>query len=276
MTVTPEISPEHQALRDSLKVMPPSEIVAYINALFYGDPGAGKTFLMGSADDSPITSPLLVFDVEGGMATLRNKPGIDVIPVRSMEDLVDNYNKLYKSIDAETGKMYYKTVGIDSLTELADLNIKDIMRKSWEANPEKIDKDVPDQRGWGKSRAQIRTIVRAFRDLPCNVIYIAAAGSQQEEGQPTKVFPGFAGKLRTEVPGFMDIVGYYFNEIDPTGGEITRKLQVQGTRRVVAKDRTSTLNGLVENPTIPMLWDLITSSGSAASQTASSTQGENK
>lgn len=242
-------------LRAALAVVPPGDVVSFINLLVYGDPGTGKTWLMGTACDDPRLRPLLVFDVEGGMTTLKHKPGIDVLPVRSIEDLTEGYNKLYKSI--KNGKMYYKTVGIDSLTELADLDIKDIMAKAYAANPEKIDKDVPDQRGWGKSRTHIRTIVRAFRDLPCHVVFTASAGYQQEQDQPTKFFPGFAGKLRTEVPGFMDIVGYYFTEVDPVRETITRKLQTQGTRRIVAKDRTSALGGMVLDPTMSMLWDLI-------------------
>lgn len=243
------------ALREKLAVKPPQLNVEYVNALVYGEPGVGKTFLMGTADDDERTSPSLVFDVEGGMATLRRKPGIDVYPVRSMEDLTKGFETLWESIT--DGEMYYKTVGIDSLTELADLDLKDIMTKAYNANPDKIDKDVPDQRGYGKSRSHIRNIVRAFRDLPCNVIYIASIGTLQEEGQPNKVYPAFSGKLRTEVPGFMDIVGYLYNEVDPIKGDITRHLQVQGTRRVVAKDRTAALGGKVINPTIPMLWDLI-------------------
>jgi hypothetical protein len=221
----------------------------------YGYPGVGKTFLMGSADDDERTRPVLIFDVEGGMMTLKDKPGIDVVPVRSYRELVENYNKLYNSI--KDGKMYYKTVGIDSGTELADLDIKAIMKVSHDQSPEKIDPDVPDQRGWGKSRGHMRTVVRAFRDLPCHVIITASVATQQEQDQPTLVFPGFAGKLKTEVPGFMDIVGYYFSEVDPVREVVTRKLQVQGTRRVVAKDRTSKLGGVVLNPTIPDLWDLI-------------------
>lgn len=257
-------------LREQLKVVPPSGIVKFINLLVYGDPGVGKTWLMGSAIHSPLTSPVLIFDVEGGMTTLKHLPGIDVIPVRSMKELTDNYNRLYNSI--KNGSMYYKTVGIDSLTELADLDIKSIMKDAYTQSPDKIDPDVPDQRGWGKSRNHIRTIVRAFRDLPCHVIYTASAASQQEQDQPTKVFPGFAGKLRTEVPGFMDIVAYYFNEVDPVREVITRKFQVQGTRRVIAKDRTNSLNGLVVNPDIPMLWDLISNQGSASSQQATSVE----
>jgi len=242
-------------LRAALKVVPPDALVDWINALIYGDPGVGKTYLLGTAIDDPRTSPVLIFDVEGGMKTLRNKPGIDVVPVRSMKELQDGYNKLFKSIVDD--QIYYKTVCIDSLTELADLDIKTIMQQAYNQNPDKIDIDVPDQRGWGKSRNHIRTIVRAFRDLPCNVIYTASIGQQSEENQPTKFHPGFAGKLRTEIPGFMDIVGYMTAVIHPVSKEVTRQLQVQGTNRVVAKDRTSTLGSKVDDPSIPKLWSLI-------------------
>lgn len=255
MVVTPPSNP----LRDKLQVVAPSEIVDFVNLLDYGEPGVGKTFLTGTAADDPRTSPVLIFDVEGGMTTLRNKPGIDVVPVRSIKELTQKYNEVYESIDRKLNRIYYKTVGIDSLTELADLDMRDIMKEAYGKNPDKVDVDVPSQREWGKSRAHIRSIVRAFRDLPCNVIFTASIASQQEEGQPTKVFPGFAGKLRTEVPGFMDIVGYYYNDVDAITGEVTRRLQFQGTRRVVAKDRTSRLGGYIDDPTIPKIWDLINS-----------------
>lgn len=244
-----------EELRAALRVVPPDALVEYLNALIYGDPGVGKTYFMGTADEDERTRPLLIFDVEGGMKTLANKPGIDVVRVRSMKELQDGYNKLFKSI--VNGKMYYKTTGIDSLTELADLDIKTIMREAYDQNPDKIDIDVPDQRGWGKSRNHIRTIVRAFRDLPCHVIYTASIGQLSEEGMPTKYMPGFAGKLRTEVPGFMDIVGHMTAVVHPVTKEVTRQLQVQGTNRVVAKDRTDRLGGIVNDPTIPKLWDLI-------------------
>lgn len=243
------------SLRELLQVKPPSEIIDWTNLLVYGDPGAGKTYLSGTADDDERTRPVLVIDIEGGITTLRHRPNIDVVTVRSVPALEKLHNDLYHSM--EDGSIYYKTLSIDSLPELADLDMRTIMKEAYGRNPDKVDKDVPSQREWGKSRNHMRTIVRAFRDLPCNVIYTAQVATQQEEGQPTKYFPGFAGKLRTEVPGFMDIVGYLYPEAEPGSGVITRKMQVVGTRRVVAKDRTGALGDVLENPTIPMIWDLI-------------------
>jgi len=243
-----------QELRDSLQVKPPSETIDYLNVLVYGAPGVGKTYLAGTAEDDPLTSPVLFLDVEGGVVTIRHRKGIDVPPaLKSIQEVETLYNTLYKSI--KDGKLYYKTVVIDSLSELTDVDMRSIMRQAYQNNPDKVDKDVPSQREWGKARVHMRSIVRAFRDLPCNVIFTAQEATVQEEGQPTKYMPGFAGKLRTELPGFMDIVGYLYAENQ--GGEVTRKLQVQGTRRVVAKDRTSALGDVMENATIPHMWALI-------------------
>jgi phage nucleotide-binding protein len=227
--------------------------VEWLNLLLYGPPGVGKTHECGTAEESPLTSPVLFLDVEGGVTTIRRRKKIDVVPIRSVDELMSNYNKLYASI--KDGKIYYKTVIVDSLSELADLDMRDIMEKAYNQNPDKVNKHVPSQREWGIARGHVRAIVRAFRDLPCNVIFTAHEGFLQEEGMPTRYFPAFSGKLRQEVPGFMDIVGYMSAE--NKGGEIERKIQFVGTRRVVAKDRTDSLGDVMINATIPQMWELI-------------------
>jgi phage nucleotide-binding protein len=259
-------------LREDLQVKPPEESVRWLNVLLYGEPGAGKTWLAGSAEESDLTSPVLFLDVEGGIATIRHRKDIDVRTVRSMKELEAIYNQLYHSI--EDGRIYYKTIVVDSLSELTDVDMRYIMHEAYGRNPDKVDKDVPSQREWGKARSHMRTIVRAFRDLPCNVIFTAQVATLQEEGQPTKLFPGFAGKLRTELPGFMDIVGYLYPENEQ--GVIVRKLQIQGTRRVVAKDRTSSLGEVMENATIPEMWDLIHNHSFPAGQVNSKTPAQKK
>lgn len=253
MTATEQ---EPNALRELLQVKPPSETVEWVNLLIYGEAGAGKTYLAGSAADDPRTSPVLFLDVEGGVTTIRHRKEIDVVPIRSMDQITKVYNDIFRSI--EDGRILYKTIVVDSLTELADLDMRIIMKNAYSAKPDSVDIDVASPREWGKTRNHMRTIVRAFRDLPCHVIYTSGLGQKQDEGQPTKNYPGFSGKLQHEIPGFMDIVGLLTAEVNPVSKERSRKLQVAGTRGVVAKDRTSALGDLVINPTIPMIWDLIT------------------
>jgi phage nucleotide-binding protein len=233
--------------------------------LLYGDPGVGKTHLCGTAMDHPGTAPVLYLDVDGGVTTLRNRQDLDVLPVRSIDgvDNTDGINQIYEKLFASITKddkgarrlEHYNTVVIDRLDELADVDMRYIMRAAYARNPDKVDVDVPSPREYGINRSHIRKLVRAFRDLPCHVIFVAGVAARQEEGQPTKYFPGFSGKLQTEVPGFCDIVGYYYN--DNSTGEVVRRLQFQGTRRVQAKDRTDSLDEFIDDPSIPLMWNLI-------------------
>lgn len=238
----------------TLDIVHPAEAVPYLNLLIYGNPGVGKTTLLGTAQDHPMTTPVLIIDVEAGVTTLRRRTDIDVITARSVKDI----EKIYKELYDNPG--YYKTVGIDSLTELQQLDMRDIMREVVNKRPD-LDPDVPSQREWGKSGQHVRKIVRAFRDLPCHTIMTALVSEQRDNENVLMMQPSVPGKLRQEVPGFLDIVGYMFTVTQDQ--QLIRKLQVVGTRRVTAKDRTDALGDLVENPTVPMLWDLIHSNGTS-------------
>lgn len=220
--------------------------------MFYSEPGVGKTHLLGTAQDHPLTSPVMVIDIDGGVQTLRRRPDIDVIQVRSVKQVIDAYNELYKAIPSDGGKFPYGTIGIDTLTELQSLDLGQIMKALAKIN-DKLDEDVPDQRGYGKSLAHMRMVIRAFRDLPCNVIFNCHAQSERDNNMRQQVFPKLTGQLKIVAPGFLDIVGYYRSEADADG--ITRYMQFQKTESVIAKDRTGAFDAVEINPTIPMLWD---------------------
>lgn len=217
--------------------------------LIYGEPGSGKTYLCGTAQDNEATSPILFLDVEGGTLTLRDRKDVDVVQVRSISQIVDVHKML-----VEENNGYYKTVIIDSLTELQKLDMRDIMREVVQKRPD-LDPDVPSQREWGKSGEHMRRIVRAFRDIEANTIMTALMVMEKDENNTITFFPSLPGKLRAEVPGFLDVVGYLYTAIEDD--VMVRKLQLAKTRRVVAKDRTSKLGDVIVNPTIPDMWDLI-------------------
>jgi len=237
-------------IRDKLGAMTPAESIEHISVFIYGEPGAGKTFLAGTAQDHPDTSPVIIFDIEGGVTTLRRRKDIDVIQIRSVKELEQKYNEL-----AADTSGHYKTVIVDSLTELQKLDMRDIMEEQYQRKPDTTDKDVPSQREWGKSGEHIRKIVRAFRDLPMNSIFTALAALDKDEGGVVTFYPDLPGKLRVHIPGFVSIVGY-LSAIEEKG-EIQRRLQVAKTRRVIAKDRTDSLGQLIESPTIPLMWEKI-------------------
>jgi phage nucleotide-binding protein len=218
--------------------------------MVYGEPGAGKTYFGGTAAGHPELSPILLVDVEGGALTLRGK-NVDVIQARTMKQVQEIQNALVKQTEP-----YYKTVFIDSGTELQKLDMRTVMLEQYNRRPDTTDIYVPSQREWGKSGERMRMIVRSFRDLPCNVIISALLAQDKDERTgTTSYFPSFPGKLRSEMPGFFDIVGLL--RAVSEGGEIVRTLQVAKTDRVIAKDRTDSLENLITNPSLPDVWEAI-------------------
>jgi phage nucleotide-binding protein len=241
--------------REDFGVTSPADAIPYINMLLYGYYGVGKTYLGATAQDDKALAPLLIIDVEGGTTTVRHRSDIEVIRASTFNRVVEVWSHLHNM----GAKLPWKTVMIDSLTELQKLDMNDIMRGVVNKDPDR-DPDVPSQREWGKSSNHMRNIVRRFRDLPCNTIFTALAKEEKdgETGQVT-VMPSLPGKLANEVPGFIDIVGYLYtnNETKNGASKITRMLLTQPTRKYKAKDRLAAFGDVVEEPSMPKLWNLI-------------------
>jgi phage nucleotide-binding protein len=237
-------------LRDKLGVQNPGESITWLNSLIYGEPGTGKTHLLGTAQDHKDTSPLLIIDIDGGVTTLRHRKDIDVIQVRSYQQLVAVYRDLFNAIKDD--KLPYGTIGVDTLSELQKLDLGTIAKEFASGNA-KLDEDVPDMRAYYKSGEHIRRIVRGFRDLPCNTFFMCHAATDRDNFNRLLYFPHLPGKLKQDIPGFLDIVGWLRAEVSE--GEVTRYLQTQKTESVIAKDRTNALDAIEINPTIPLLWD---------------------
>jgi len=222
----------------------------------YGEPGVGKTELAGTALEHVDLRPVLYLDVDGGVTTLRKRADLDVRQVRSMQEARDIYNECYNAVDweAKDPSLPFKTVVVDTLSELAKLDMREIAAAAHAKNPLQ-DKYVPSPREYLISGERVREIVRAYRDLPCNVIFNCHSGDGKDNSNATIFFPQFTGKLRHEIAGFIDIVGYM--TADHEKGAFKNYMQTVKTKRISAKDRTKALPEIIEMPTLPMIWDLI-------------------
>jgi phage nucleotide-binding protein len=192
----------------------------------------------------------LLLDIEGGTVTLRKQKDIDVEQVRSIDQIVEIHNDLRVNNNG-----YYKSVAIDSLSELADLDMRDVMRQMLQRQPGR-DADVADKREWGIVRTHMRRIVRAFKDLEMNTFMTALSMKDKDDVTGAVTFyPALAGKLRTEIPGFFDVVGYMYARTDGEG--VTRRIQFQKSEKVTAKDRTDSFGQWQDNVMIPDLMELL-------------------
>lgn len=226
--------------------------------LIYSEPGDGKTHFVGTAQDHPDTSPVLHLGFENGLMTVRYREDYDAQEVRTMERLIKITDMLDE--DQKKTKPYYKTLAIDNVTELQKLDMGWVMKdaKATARNPDNVDLDVPSPREWGKSGERMRRIIRYLRDMPMHTIFTAWRGEEKDkEGNIIRYYPKLPGQLRMESPGYFDVVGYLTLRTVNNGEHVIRRLQVQGTERVVAKDRTALLGGVIDDPSIPAIWEKI-------------------
>lgn len=256
-TATAPSVPSEPSIREKLGVKSATEAIAWLNLLVYGVPGAGKTYLLGTAEDSADLSPFLFIDIEGGTLTIRKRKGIDVVRARSIDEIVKIHNMLY-----EDAGEYYKGVGIDSITELQKLDMKTIMKKEHENKPETIDPDQATMSAWGKSRIRLTRIIQGFKDLPIHTICTALLHEELDDVNGiTKFSPAMSGQLRREIPGYFDVVAYL--SAKSKGEEVVRTLQTAMTSKVAAKDRTASLPGVIVGPNLPDIWAMIHSDGAS-------------
>jgi hypothetical protein len=224
----------------------------FLKVLIYGEPGVGKTRAAGSADAVEALSPVLFVDIEGGTYSLRKAfPNVQRVRVQSMDEMQRVYDQLRRGTN-------YKTVVLDSLTEIQKFSMDKIMEAAHAKDPDKIDIDAPQLQQWGRNTEQTRRLIRAFRDLPMHVIATALVHEERDPRSNIIIKrPFFQGQLRQQAPGFFDLVLYMYKTVSSRNGETTvkRLMLTMGTDTCVAKDRSDTLPPVITDPDIQTIFN---------------------
>jgi hypothetical protein len=236
-----------------LKTRNPTSYMPYINSLIYGVSGVGKTLLAGTAAMVDAMSPVLYIDAEEGALTLSALgpyyDRLDIVQLTDWLKLQDIYDDLRK------GKHPYKTVVIDSGTEIQQMAMNTVLGTSGKVLDVGI---TPEFKDWYKNTEQIRRMIRAFRDLPTHTI-ITALEMDFEDPRTHKRHkrPAFSNKLAAQVPAFFDAVLYMYTREIKGDAPNERLLLTDKTDTVVAKCRVQGVPLTMKNPTMPTIYDYL-------------------
>lgn len=194
----------------------------FIKALIFGRPGSGKTTFASTAP-----SPIFL-SAEAGLLSIAHKKPHAII-ISTLKDLQDAYHYL------NTEKHGYKTVVIDSITEINEIVKAEIEQK----NNRGISKN-----DWGEVLSKLKKIIRDFRDLPMHCIFLAQESIEKDDDTIVRIYPSLNGKAATEILAACDVVGYL--EIDRTLSE--RYMVVKEHSVLATKNRLSALKS--DNPSL--------------------------
>lgn len=257
-----------------LNVSKSSEQSHYLNALIYGEWGAGKTTLAASAEAVPEMGDVLYIDAESGSMSLSHL-NIDVIKITNYRQFAEIYdflrlhcryrdagdtdklNALWtKFTGQESDSPTYKTVVIDSLTEIQKLVMYQLL--AMDVGEFSLN-DVPSSpqfKEWNQQAEMLRLLIRSFRNLPMHTIIVCGEQETEDERKRLIKRPALSGKLAMEVQGYLDLVGYLATRQKDDG--MQRVLFMQNTPKFTAKHRFSKHQNVtaIESPTMAKIFSL--------------------
>lgn len=194
---------------------------AKINALIYGESGAGKTRLALTCDRP------LVISAEGGLMSLQGADihYIEVTDIKTAREAV----KYATQHAAE-----YGTIIFDSLSEIAEIVLADLMQKT--PDPRKV---------YPEMESAVTRLIRQLRELPCSVIWIAKQTTVTDDAGRKSYAPLVPGqKFSDKLPYLLDLVGrLVVDTVQKEDGTIShrRTLRFVPDGTFTAKDRSGKL-----------------------------------
>lgn len=245
--------PASQATSDLFA--PLEEQAEYTRALYYGREGTGKTTAALRATDGGL---VYLVSAEGG--TKRDplrKLGVDLSRIRvfrpeegeliAVRDLENVHSHVLSKLQEQPGSIH--AVVIDSLTEVQQQLLEQVVHKRVTKSLVEVDPDFIDRSDYGTTNNQLQKLMRRFRDLPCHLIVTALERDKEKEDE---VGPALSPGLATAVLGYMDVV-LRFGSADGS-----YRARAKGTKRIRAKDRFGALPEVIAEPSFPRIESFLT------------------
>lgn len=189
----------------TLRILAPNDS-RHMNAIIYGASGVGKTWLAGSAASAHRT---LIIDFDAGTSTLRGVENVDVFRPAGIYDIQEIYRWLRHS------EHPYGVIVLDSLTECSrKYSMGHVMGELLEGSDEYSDlteATTPSMAAWGKIRAQMTKMIRAFRDLAylqleSQRVHVLMTALERYNEEVDTYSPQLIGSLSLEVGAAVDCV----------------------------------------------------------------------
>ena len=240
------------AVRLPPEIIDLEDFTEYMNWLIFGHMGSGKTVIAGQLPGRV----LILANEKGTIAAKRQGSKAKVWKISRWEDLVAAYEWL-----ANLDEIPFDWIVIDSVTDMQYKCIRWIMRNVVLASPQR-DEDIPAQGDHFKWQLSMKRMVADFNELPVNVLWTAQEMVREDPEGEDIILPLIEGKdyqIASWVCAQMDVVAHLANKTvkKRVNGQVqkvfVRRLTVNESPPIFAKDRYDVLGRVVDNPNIAEL-----------------------
>lgn len=180
--------------------------------VFYGRSNTGKTTLFSSFASTE-RKALLLNIRDNGDDSIAGVAGVRVRDINSWEDLETTYWWLHRN----PGK--YFAVGLDTVSQMQQLALLEVMGGK-ERHPKMSGKALGDfgsmsRKEWGMVASLMKDWLTRFRDLPCEVVFIAQDRTSSSEEESDEVItpsvgPALSPSVATHLNASVHIIGNTF------------------------------------------------------------------
>ena len=213
----------------------------FVNILYYGDPGSGKTTAAAWLAKRGRT---IIVDAEAGL-----KPG----PLRRLGIPVENIEP-HREVSAHGLKTLYREL-VDELAEDPDAVAGVVLDPLSEIQHTLLSQGAKDpllfsQNDYGRNTEELGGLIRNFRDLPCHLAVTAHLRRDVDEDDGVvKYAPSITPSLGRSLVGYVDCVCYVHAAANPDTGEPDYLGEFRPVGKMKGKDRLGVLPPRLINPT---------------------------
>jgi len=202
-----------------------------INALIYGNSGAGKTTLA-----STLTGKTVIISLESGLMSLMDFD-VDYIDVigNNANEILDSLGKALEHAKNSD----YDNIFIDSLTEIAQTFL--------DSAKQEYPEDKHTMLRFGRYNERIVSFIKYTRNMTKNVFYTCLQKVDKDEVGRRYYVPELTGSIASKCPAFFDLV--FSLQVVEHDGEKQRKLLTQPIDGYICKDRSGKLE-TYEDPSL--------------------------
>jgi hypothetical protein len=242
----------------------------FVNVLYYGEPGSGKTTAAASMAK---LGRIVYIDAEAGLKVQPMKrlqiPTDQIMRYRveTFDDLQNLYWQLKAKLEEEPGA--FAGVVFDSMTEIQKKLLEGITNARYQKSVAQAQrggfevKDDPfdtDRDEWGKMTEMCRRVCRQFRDLECHTAFVCLDKRDVDKEGDGGVFyrPALTPAFATDLQGYVDIVLHMSQEEVSDLSDYSRFVGLSvPVGKYRGKDRYGVLPPSMANPTFDRVVDFV-------------------